>query len=162
MAKYSPQFVTYTGDAVADGRDQGLWEDWFEALQEYWLTPEGYLIPILPCLGNHERNAINYYKEYLLPGNEQWCSVNYAPYLHIICLNSEADISGVQLSWLKGDLSKYCNCTWKVAFFHEPPYSSGPHGSRLDIREAWCPLFDKYHVDVVICVTITITRDLSL
>jgi hypothetical protein len=36
---------------------------------------------------------------------------------------------------------------WKFAMFHFPPYSS--EGGYPEIRQKWCPLFDKYHIDMV-------------
>ena len=40
---------------------------------------------------------------------------------------------------------------WKVAFFHKPPYSSGgEHGSNLDVREAFGPLFERHGVQLVL------------
>ena len=149
MAQYSPEFVLYTGDAVDSGHEQSLWDDWFNSMQQYWVTPEGYRIPILPCLGNHEENAVNYYKQYALPGNEQWYSIDYTPYLHIVCLNSETSLSGDQLEWLEADLKAHQDVPWIVVFFHRPPYSASRHGSSLTIRRTWCPVFDQYGVDFV-------------
>jgi hypothetical protein len=39
----------------------------------------------------------------------------------------------------------------KSSTFHHPPYSSSHHGSDLQIRGSLGPLFDKHHVDLVLC-----------
>lgn len=39
---------------------------------------------------------------------------------------------------------------WTVAFFHNPVFSDGPHGSNEDIQAIWMPLFDRYGLDLVL------------
>lgn len=149
MAQYNPEFVLFSGDAIDDGTNQGLWEDWFNSIQKYWVRNDSSIIQIIPCLGNHENNASNYYEQYTLPNNEQWFAIDYSNFLHIICLNSETNISGDQLIWLENDLKQYNDTIWKIVFFHQPPYSSGEHPAREDIQALWCPIFDTYNVSVV-------------
>ncbi|MEX2565572.1 MAG: metallophosphoesterase family protein [Cyclobacteriaceae bacterium] len=51
-----------------------------------------------------------------------------------------------QTNWIKQKLSE-SNATWKIAVFHFPPYNAvEPY---QDIQEEWVPLFDQYHVDMV-------------
>ncbi|NVM04313.1 MAG: metallophosphoesterase family protein [Candidatus Helarchaeota archaeon] len=149
MAQYNPEFVLHTGDIVDKGDIQGLWDVWFNGMQKYWKTNENYTIPIIPSLGNHERNADNYYKQFALPNNEQWYSIDYSSLIHIISLNSETNIDGAQLTWLQNDLENHKTVPWKFVIFHQPPYSSGYHGSRMDIRNLWSPIFDQYNVTIV-------------
>mgnify|MGYP001817456834 CR=1 FL=1 len=52
-----------------------------------------------------------------------------------------------QIRWLEAALAK-STARWKVALMHQPPYSSGAHGSHLAIREAIEPLFIEHGVDV--------------
>jgi Calcineurin-like phosphoesterase/Carbohydrate binding module (family 6) len=55
-----------------------------------------------------------------------------------------------QLSWLEADLAS-TNQPWRVVYFHRPPYNGGPHhGSDLDIRNAFAPLFERYGAQLVI------------
>jgi len=152
MAKFNPSFVLYSGDAVDTGTNQALWGGWFTAMDNIWITENGGLtIPIIPVLGNHEGMATNYFEQYFLPGNEQWFSLDWGPDLHIIALNNYNSLSGEQLDWLKSDLAEHENCLWKVVLFHSPPFSSGmEHGSDASVRRYWVPVFDNYHVDLVI------------
>jgi hypothetical protein len=53
---------------------------------------------------------------------------------------------GDHMKWLEEKLST-TKATWKFVMFHFPPYNfEEPYP---DIQEAWVPLFDKYHVDMV-------------
>ena len=175
MAKFNPSFVLFTGDFVMTGSDQDEWNNWFAAAQEYWVDNDGLTIPMITCIGNHEvyypqpsdydpeNEATNYYEQFCLPGNERWYSLDFGPDLHITVLDSEilsrSDAWNEQLSWLESDLAEHESCTWKIAIFHRPAYSAGYHGqktsgndavSRELIREDWVPLFDEYHVDLVV------------
>src|SRR6185436_2247843 len=38
---------------------------------------------------------------------------------------------------------------WKIPYFHHPLYSSGMHGSAVELRNVLEPLFVKYGVDAV-------------
>ncbi|MEX2513927.1 MAG: metallophosphoesterase family protein [Cyclobacteriaceae bacterium] len=52
-----------------------------------------------------------------------------------------------QTHWIEQKLSE-SNATWKMAVFHFPPYNAvEPYHN---IQEEWVPLFDKYHVDMVL------------
>ncbi len=149
MSTFNPDFAMLSGDLVASGADQTQWDSFFESMHQRWITTNNRTIPIIPCLGNHEDNATNYYEQFALPGNEQWFSLNWGKQVHITVLNSEANPSGEQLTWLENDLASHQNYMWKFVMFHRPPFSAGNHGSWIQGREAWCPLFDKYHVDIV-------------
>lgn len=150
MKQFNPSFVIYVGDAVAIGSDQSLWDGWFASMDSIWIDGNGYTIPIIPCLGNHEANATNWYEQFSLPGNEQWYSLDWGNYVHIIVLNSETTISGAQLTWLHNDLEAHKNVPWMFALCHEPPFSSGSeHGSNAAEQQYWVPEFDKYHVNII-------------
>jgi len=149
MSKFNPDFVLLSGDLVTNGYNQTQWDSFFNSLNSYWIGNNNLTIPIIPCLGNHEENATNYYEQFALPGNEQWYSFNWGKYVHITVLNSEANPTGDQLDWLENDLSSHENYTWKFVLFHQPLFSSSHHGSWNEGREYWSPLFDKYRVDIV-------------
>jgi len=156
MAKFNPSFVLYTGDFVRQGDYQWEWDNWFAAVQEYWVDNDNLTIPIIPCIGNHEiygDGGTSYYGQFCLPdfpSDEKWYSLDWGSDLHIIVLNSETSISGEQRDWLADDLATYEDCKWKVAIFHRPAFSGGSHGSNTTIQTYWVPLFDEYHVDLVI------------
>ncbi|MHA1604445.1 MAG: metallophosphoesterase, partial [Candidatus Freyarchaeota archaeon] len=105
------------------------------------------------CLGNHERNATNYYEQFALPGNEQWYYLDWGQMVRIIILNSEASPSQISIDqtfWLENVLSSASEYQWKIVMFHRNVYYSGGHGNATDIQKYWVPLFDRYHVDIAI------------
>ncbi len=149
MSKFNPSFVLLGGDFVTSGFNQTQWDNFFEGLHKYWIGTSNLTIPIVPCFGNHEENATNYYEQFALPRNEQWYSLNWGEYVHLTILNSEAAASADQLIWLENDLASHEHYKWKFVIFHRPLFSSSHHGSWIEGRESWCPLFDKYGVDIV-------------
>jgi len=151
MAKHDPAFVLLSGDFVEKGLNQKEWDSFFSHLHEYWIGNNNLTIPIIPCLGNHEENATNYYEQFALPGNEQWYSLDWGSNVHIIVLNSETSPSVAQKEWLESDLATHVNYTWKIVMFHRSPFSASKHGCWMPAQHYWCPLFDKYHVDIVFC-----------
>ena len=54
-----------------------------------------------------------------------------------------------QLAWLEKELASATE-DWKIPYFHHPMYSDGGrHGSSVDVRVLFEPLFLKYGVNVV-------------
>lgn len=149
MREFNPSFVLFGGDFVDSGYNQTQWDDFLGSLNLLWIGSNGLSIPIVPCLGNHEENATNYFEQFALPGNEQWYSLDWGELVHLVVLNSEADPSGEQLAWLENDLASHENFAWKFAIFHRPPFSSSNHGSWTEGQQYWCPIFDRYHVNIV-------------
>ena len=171
MAEESPNFAIFIGDIVESGDSQEQWHNWFDMVQEHWVTPDGRMIPLVPVIGNHEmgsyprtNNTYDYFTGlFSLSGNELWYSLDF-PDLHLTVLcasgggvkNLVEDLrreATQQKEWLKEDLSN-TKAKWKIVTFHIPPYSSygvseGRHGGPT--REHWVPIFEKYGVDVVAC-----------
>jgi hypothetical protein len=52
-----------------------------------------------------------------------------------------------QLAWLEEALAA-SEAPWKVGLMHQPPYSSGAHGSHLRVRDAVQPLFAEHGVHI--------------
>lgn len=153
MAKFNPSFVLFTGDFVRQGDYQLEWDNWLAAAQEYWVDNDNLTIPIIPCIGNHELygdGGASYYAQFYLPSDEKWYSLDWGPDLHIIVLNSETGISGEQSEWLEDDLATHASCKWKIAIYHRPAFTKSKHSPSGSIQTNWVPLFDTYHVDLVI------------
>lgn len=156
MRHTNPSFVMHCGDMVENGLDQSQWDSWFIDVNDNWIGDNGLTIPVIPCLGNHENNATNYYGQFALPGNGQWYYVDWGPDLRIIVLNSEAypsQISTDERNWLDGVLNNTPSNMWKIVMFHRNVYNSsgsGGHGNAIDLQQYWVPLFDQYHVNIVI------------
>jgi hypothetical protein len=158
MAKFNPSFVLFSGDFAYQGDYQWEWDNWLDAAEMYWVDNNNLSIPIIPCLGNHEmygNSGASYIGQFSLPvndqGNDLWYSLDWGPNLHITVLDTQTTMTGAQLDFLRQDLAAHENYLWKVVLFHEPPYSDGPDGSNSAVQRYWVPVFDNYHVDLVIC-----------
>ncbi len=142
----SPDFVLHTGDFVADGRIAAQWTTFFTVERDLLRQS-----PLFGALGNHDRNSINYFDAFHLPGNERWYSFDYGN-AHFIALQVDGYAGyapgSAQYTWLENDLAS-TDRLWKFVFFHIPPYSSGPHSGDISVRDALGPLFAQHGVDLV-------------
>ena len=143
---FRPQAVFSTGDQVNDGRVQEEWVVFNEIIAPIRKTSEFY-----PLLGNHERNAELYFKNFQLPGNERWYSVRKGPFLFLM-LDSNGLIGpgSNQHAWLEKELQCVpADVKFVAAVFHHPILSSGPYPDEKNLRKRLLPLLEKYRVDVV-------------
>lgn len=158
-------FFTNVGDLVDVGQNVKEWQDWFAASQGVIDT-----IPAMPLTGNHEMytpvrkvNALPalFTAQFRLPFNgpeglkEQVYSFDYGN-VHFVMLDSQEreekqfipDMLDKQRDWLEKDLA-LTDKRWKLVFLHRPPYHSKSATSNDRVREAFVPILDKYHADVV-------------
>ncbi len=139
--------------------------DWFFTPYRNWLRAR----PVFPVNGNHDSRAENgngvpYLGLFVLPRNgatttypdhaERYYSFDYGP-VHVVALDTEFAFLDparrtAQLAWLEADLAATTQ-PWKMALLHRAPYSSGgEHGSALDVRAAFAPVFERHGVQLVI------------
>jgi acid phosphatase type 7 len=155
-------FMVNVGDLVDLGQNGAHWNAWFAAAK-------GVIdrIPIMPTTGNHESYGSRdttkpeyWMMQWVLPKNgpeelkNRVYSYDYGP-LHVVVLDSQqeeqkqyGDIFKIQASWLEADLAA-SKAKWKIVFFHKPPYGVHPKRNSKDIQAAFCPILEKYHVDLV-------------
>lgn len=152
ILKYtSPDFVMHTGDLVANGGDASLWPIFFDAEREL-LRKAAFF----PSLGNHDRNAPNYY-EYLRA--KSYYSFDWGT-AHFSVIDS--DIGNVgnsqgerdafwleETNWLQADLRDAAKADFRFVFAHHPPITAvkrrqgdNPHMIALE------PMFEEYNVTV--------------
>ena len=163
-------FLLHVGD-IAYGSSAGVGDASYATYQSFlfdiypWLATR----PFVPVEGNHDsRPSNNNGRAYIdlmsLPTNgasaawpdhaERYYSFDYGQ-VHFIALDTEFTFldparQAEQLRWLEADLQA-THQPWKIAFLHRAPYSSGgEHGSSLDVRAAFGPLFERYGVDLVL------------
>jgi hypothetical protein len=160
MRARQPEFFLTLGDnAYSSGTEQEFQSNFFEPMAE--LLTE---VPLFATLGNHEYvtdQGQPYLDNLYLPtspsGGERYYSFDWG-HVHFVALDSNCAIGlasperctlEAQRKWLETDLAE-SKASWKVVFFHHPPWSSGEHGSQLKIRREFTPLFEKYGVDLVL------------
>ena len=143
-------FYSIAGDLVSDGLHRDQWDDLLEYSKN--IIPRK---PLMSVLGNHDSRyglgALMFRELFSYPKNgpagippEQTYSFEYknALFLMIDCTSPIE----IQSSWIEEQLAR-SKATWKFAMFHFPPYNwEEPY---YNIQKAWVPIFDKYHVDMV-------------
>jgi hypothetical protein len=139
-----PPFYLHTGDFVDLGSDLSQWDKFLEIEHDLMQVSTLY-----PAMGNHEMNHQNYFDVLNPPG--RWYSFDRGD-AHFVSLQVDGygryTPGQPQYEWLVSDLAGTSK-PWKFVFFHIPPYSSGGHGSDLNVRQALCPLFEQYGVTIV-------------
>jgi len=145
-------FYLMAGDLVNRGAERDDWDSLFHNAQGVWTHR-----PVMPTIGNHECQGSKpklYLKEFTLPENgpkgiepERAYSFEYGNALFVVLDGNLAPAS--QAAWLEQKLSQ-THATWKFVMYHQPAYSSGGNRDNVELRAAWTPLFDKYHVDMVL------------
>ena len=157
-------FFVAMGDLVDVGQDYAEWEAWFAAAAGVLET-----LPVMPIVGNHECytperrfSRPEYFSaQFALPRNGptelsgQVYSFDYGD-VHLVMLDSQAgeqaklipDLLAQQRQWLAADLAA-TDKRWKLVFMHRPIYGNKPDGIQENLRQAFEPLFEQYHVDAV-------------
>lgn len=99
---------------------------------------------LLAVLGNHDVEA--QLGPLAMPG--RWYARSLGPVL-FIGLDSNRPDDPAQRGWLEQTLAGATE-PWKIVALHHPPYSAGWHGSSLNVRDAFAPLFERYGVQLVL------------
>jgi hypothetical protein len=159
MQQRDPDLFLALGDLAYDNATEAelqakCFAPWAELLDE---------VPLYGSLGNHEYNtamAGPYLANLHLPTNNAYDTERYYSFdwghVHFVALDTNCRgrptpecTFDIQKKWLEADLAAN-RLPWVVAFHHHPPYSTGEHGSSLDVRAAFSPIYEKYGVDLVL------------
>ncbi|MFX0138498.1 MAG: purple acid phosphatase family protein, partial [Candidatus Hodarchaeota archaeon] len=142
-------FFIHTGDIVEDGRIQSQWNNYFSDVENLTKSIPGYYIE-----GNHEYTNGYMYDNLPLPSNglnSYYYNFSIGP-VNFIGLNTERNIP-IQTNWLENVLNKthHNNDTlWNFAYMHQPIFNSiSNRPDRSDLITSWCPIFEKYDVDLI-------------
>ena len=143
-------FYCIAGDLVSDGLHREEWDDLFEFSKDVLIKK-----PLMAVPGNHDNRfglgAKMYQDMFSFPKDgpegtptEQSYAFTYNNALFLM-LDATSPIE-TQTPWIEKQLAN-STAKWKFAMFHFSPYNwEEPYP---DIQEAWVPIFDKYHVDMV-------------
>ncbi len=153
MEDLPTQALLVTGDvANPDGTLDDYERNFFDVYQ-----PMLRVIPVYPVSGNHDYNTGSdrpYREVFSLPENggaadpEDWYSFDWGD-AHVVALDTE-QMGAEQASWLEDDLAAHADARWTIVMLHRPPYSSGMHGDDADVDQWFVPIFERYHVDLVL------------
>lgn len=154
-----PSWITKLTDGFTTQKFD-RWLTWLMAWKQDMITPEGFLIPFLPVLGNHDvsggfnqsqAQAPFFYSLFPMPGSQGYNVLDFGNYMSIILLDSDHTnpIEGSQTAWLDEVLEQRQQVPHKFAVYHVPAYPSyRPYDSTVSekIRTYWVPLFDQYRL----------------
>ncbi len=145
VAKLQPDFVIFDGDYTY----ASIGKQWAQWLDDWQLTiSKGRIIPIVPVMGNHERGDVMP-QIFGIPADSYY-SIDIAKILHLTVLNTNIEVQGQQLDWLKKDLDS-AQEQWKFVVYHKPMrphYSKKKEGD--DIYNAWAKTFFVHRVNIVL------------
>ncbi len=151
-------FLLIAGDLVDRGNERTNWDHLF-------LRAAGVFerVPLMPCAGNHEYldQGPQLYRTFFdLPRNGpagidpklvysfEYCNVFVAVLDSTLAL-ADPEMARKQARWLDAALSQ-TRADWKLVMFHHPVYASHPKRESPALGEAWVPVFDNHHVDLVL------------
>ena len=163
MASRSPSFALLGGDlAYANGKSWERWLDWIEEYADHALREDGYSIPFVVAIGNHEVNggygktpkeAPMFYNLFPLPQKlKSFYTIDIYEDLSVVVLDSSHTYSiESQVEFLESSLSSRKDRTHLFALYHFPAYGIMKGGLSSPIsksmRKYWVPLFDQYGLD---------------
>ncbi len=168
-AVQQPDFVVIGGDiAYENGRNPGIFYTFMKYYSRDLRDPEGRLIPLLGCLGNHEvdgsygksrKEAPFFYAMFdgLYP-ETGYASLDFGDYMSLVFLDTDhtSPIAGEQTDWLEKTLKEREERDNLFVFNHVPAYpsfraydSDTGEGTGGGNRKHWVPLFERYNVDAV-------------
>ena len=144
-------FLTHSGDHVGTGLFREMWERYIALGKEVFAR-----IPFAPALGNHDSQdglpPTLYTQLFRLPENNDCNLTNGRNYTfkyanaRIFSVDATGNTDDIAC-WLRQELNNATEM-WKIVVMHFPPYTT--EDSYPELREKWCSLFDKYHVDLVL------------
>jgi hypothetical protein len=169
MVDANPAILLISGDIVDIGIQEILFTDW---LTDIWHDPNdatkfltlGQFI-MVPISGNHENDSMDFFANFPIPGQgaeaQQYASFDIGN-THFVLIddnptaNNEATAPAI-VSWLESDLAladaDRAKHPFIVTVSHRGMFSTSEHAADSDVlltRQTFAPIFDKYHVDLVL------------
>ncbi len=169
-AKQDPMFVVLGGDlAYENGFSGNVFLKFLENYSTQVIDSKGRLIPLIPCIGNHEvrggyttnRKAAPFFYAMFdgLYPETGYTRLDCGDYMSLVLLdtNHTTAIAGEQTDWLAKTLREREDCPNVFVFYHVPSYPSvrpvdlndEEKGTGADSRKHWVPLFERFNVDAV-------------
>jgi hypothetical protein len=176
-ARQNPHFAVIGGDLGYDnGRSVEVSIAFIRNWSKTMIDSDGRLIPMVPCIGNHEVDG-GYTRDRakspfflaLFDGlypSATYNTLDFGDYLSLVLLDSGhlSPIGGEQALWLEKTLRAREDLPHTIAVNHVPAYPSNRNplptpakgdkkasaGTGEENRKYWVPLFDKYRVPLVL------------
>jgi Icc-related predicted phosphoesterase len=150
-AKENVDFVVHSGDMVADGGIEEEWERFFNIER-----PIMSKAVMFPSIGNHDESSTGLYRDFFRiddwAESERYYAKDWGN-VRVVSIDPLDECRGgcSQYLYLDEVLAEgVSNNMLLVMVVHYPPYSSGAHGSDLEMREIVHSLATKYGVELVL------------
>jgi hypothetical protein len=157
VSKLRPLFVMFCGDFTSgNATNPDDWKQWLTDWFELTRTDDGRLFPIVPVHGNHEGGLpgilniiFNSPYQHKNP-DDLYYSLSFGDnFFHVISLNTENKDLEKQTKWLKKDMAKSLDFTFKIAAYHKPFRPHTKHKrENVDLYNLWAFLFKDYGLDI--------------
>jgi hypothetical protein len=170
-ARQDPMFAVVGGDLGYDnGRSVEISLAFLRNYSKQMIGRDGRLIPLIPCIGNHEvdggyakprAKAPFFYA--LFDGlyrDTGFATLDFGDYLSLVLLDTghTTPVAGAQADWLDKTLTARADHPNVFVVNHVPAYPSfrraegflGRAGTGETNRKHWVPLFQKHRVPVVL------------
>lgn len=146
IAQHQPDVVFFTGDLVGDGRTQDLWDRWFTAGATMFQSTV-----FVPILGNHEYDAVNYFAQFVMPGDERNFSFDVGKVTWTV-FDDDGSPTRVE-TLVRPRLTELLARTtaqerWMI-LHHRPVYSAAGHGGNRVRRQFLLELFEAARADAI-------------
>ncbi|HWL07090.1 MAG TPA: metallophosphoesterase, partial [Planctomicrobium sp.] len=170
-AMQEPRFAFLGGDLAYDnGRSPDTFTKFLQNWHAQMVDSAGRLIPMLSCIGNHEVNGGYATDRKLAPqylsffdglfSETTYGVLDIGDYLSLVMLDTGhlCPVEGEQTDWLEKTLAEREDRQHVIVAYHIPSYPSfrategkdGKPGTGHKQRELWCPLFERYKIDLVL------------
>jgi hypothetical protein len=158
--KQSPDVIIIGGDIVYENGDLSKtnWYDkWLDDTDAAFITPDGFKIPMILTIGNHETNKSEnvdrtakapFYYQYFPQGGDPFFARKLGGNAVLLSLDSGHTVSHeAQVPWLREQLTKYADVKNSFTCYHVPLFPSHRDfdgGGSVAGRTHWQPLFDEF------------------
>ena len=146
IVEHKPDAVFFTGDLVGDGRNQSLWDRWFDAGEAMFRSTV-----FIPILGNHEYDAVNYFGQFMLPGDERNFSIDIGKVTWSVFDDdgSPTRVETLVRPRLRELLARTeAQARWMV-LHHRPLYSASGRGSNRIRRQHLLEMLEQAAPDAI-------------
>lgn len=150
VSKLRPHCVMFGGDMTGSDKARE-WKYWFDDWQ-YTVGEDGRLTPLIVARGNHEYSNESIVDLFDVENSKVYYALNLGGnLLRVYTLNSLIASGGDQGAWLKEDLSRNEQTTWKFAQYH---FAIRPHTRAKREQNGqyknWGIPFHEHGVDMVV------------
>ncbi|MBK9387680.1 MAG: metallophosphoesterase family protein [Planctomycetes bacterium] len=163
-AATSPDFALIGGDiAYANGKLENVdrWDTWLAYYSEEMVRPDGFAIPLVLAIGNHEvdgsflrpKEQAPFWFGFFPQGGQSYFARRFGAHFACLVLDSShiAPHGGEQAAWIDRTLEELREVPHRAAIYHVPLFPSHREleGAYSALgRQHWMPLFERHGLEV--------------